>query len=187
MQDKNIIKILKNDGIGIMPTDTIYGIVGSAYSRKAVERIYKIKKRDSHKPFIILISSIKDLENFGIHKIDSFFEEKWPKKTSVILKHTNKKSSQKFKYLNRDADNLAFRLPDNKFILNILKKTGPVVATSVNPQGLMQAQNMKQAKEYFMNEVDFFLSGGKWNANPSNLIEIQKNGEIKVLRGILNK
>ena len=43
-KQKEIIKILKNGGIGVIPTDTIYGLVGSAFSKIAVERIYKIKK-----------------------------------------------------------------------------------------------------------------------------------------------
>ena len=57
-----IIKILKSGGIGVMPTDTLYGLVGSAFSKKAINRIYKIKNRDKKKKMIVLISSIKDLE-----------------------------------------------------------------------------------------------------------------------------
>ena len=53
---QDIIKILKNGGVGIMPTDTLYGLVGSAYSKKAVNRIYKLKKRKKSKKLIVLIS-----------------------------------------------------------------------------------------------------------------------------------
>lgn len=63
---KNIIKILKSSGVGVMPTDTIYGLVGRAEDKKAVERIYKIKRRNKKKPFIILISNIQDLKKFGV-------------------------------------------------------------------------------------------------------------------------
>ena len=49
-----------------MPTDTIYGLVGSAHSKKAIKRIYEIKKRDKKKKLIVLISSINDLKKFGI-------------------------------------------------------------------------------------------------------------------------
>ena len=45
-KEKIIIKILKNGGVGVMPTDTLYGLVGSAFSKQAIERIYKIKNRD---------------------------------------------------------------------------------------------------------------------------------------------
>ena len=63
--EKNI-KIIHNGGIGVFPTDTLYGIVGSAFSKTAVERIYKVKGRHKQKPFIILISSINDIKKFGI-------------------------------------------------------------------------------------------------------------------------
>jgi len=44
MKEEEIIKILKNDGVGVMPTDTLYGLVGSAFSKRAIDRIYKLKK-----------------------------------------------------------------------------------------------------------------------------------------------
>ena len=64
-----IIELLKNNKIGVLPTDTIYGLVGSALSIKTVERIYKVRQRDPQKPMIILISDRQDLEKFDI-KID---------------------------------------------------------------------------------------------------------------------
>ncbi|MFA6524143.1 MAG: Sua5/YciO/YrdC/YwlC family protein [Candidatus Paceibacterota bacterium] len=197
MEDKEneIIKILKNDGIGIMPTDTLYGLVGSAFSRKAINRIYKIKNRDKKKKMIVLISSIKDLEKFGISNRliranRRMLEKVWSGKVSVIL------------------NNIAFRLPAKKSLVEILKKTGPLVAPSANPEGLKPAENIKQAKEYFGpvrsrspkgdrntrmlareasngigNNVDFYLSGGTLKSKPSTLIKINKKGEIEVLRG----
>jgi len=73
MQKNNLHQIILNDGIGILPTDTLYGISGRALSVNVVERIKKIKKR-SGKPFIILVSSINDLEKFGIKPDDYVFE-----------------------------------------------------------------------------------------------------------------
>ena len=55
-------KILKNNGVAIIPTDTLYGLVASTDSKKAVEKIYKIKERDKSKALIVLIHSLKDLE-----------------------------------------------------------------------------------------------------------------------------
>src|SRR3972149_1783893 len=59
--------------VGVLPTDTLYGLVGSALSKKAVERIYKLKKRNSRKPRIILIASLKDLNLFGA-RIDTAYK-----------------------------------------------------------------------------------------------------------------
>ena len=184
MIDKKIIKILQNDGVGILPTDTLYGIVASAYSKKAVERIYKIKGRDENKPFIILISSINDLEKFEIqhpYKLEfvRMLEKFWPGKVSVIL------PCSKYKYLHRGENAIAFRLPNKKALIALLKKTGPLVAPSANQQGLMPASNIKEAKKYFGDKVNFYVAGGTLKSKPSTLIKINKNGEIQVLRGTL--
>ncbi len=64
--NKNLVKILKENSIVVMPTDTLYGIVGRATSLDVVNRIYSIRKRDSRKPFIILIGDIDELKNFSI-------------------------------------------------------------------------------------------------------------------------
>ena len=165
-----IIKILKSGGIGVMPTDTLYGLVGSAFSKKAINRIYKIKNRDKKKKMIVLISSIKDLEKFGIQHTNKLefvgmLEKFWPGKVSIILNNT------------------AFRLPAKKSLVEILKKTGPLVAPSANPESLEPAENIKKAKEYFGGNVDFYLSGGTLKSKPSTLIKINKKGEIEVLRG----
>ena len=63
---KKAAEYLKNDNIGIIPTDTIYGISCLASSQENVEKIYEIKQRDYDKPFIVLISDIKDLQEFNI-------------------------------------------------------------------------------------------------------------------------
>ncbi len=167
---KKIIRILKKGGVGVMPTDTIYGLVGSAYSQVAIDKIYKIKKRNKKKKLIVLISSLKDLEKFKV-KVDSntkkILNNFWPGKVSIIL------------------NDIAFRLPNKKSLIEILKKTGPLVAPSANPERLKPALNITQAKEYFGNNVDFYLSGGTSKTHSSTLIRINKKGEVEVLRGIL--
>ena len=65
--DKNLHKTLKEGGVVVMPTDTLYGIVGKAENEKTVNRIYEIRKRAPSKPCIILISDIKDLGKFSIN------------------------------------------------------------------------------------------------------------------------
>lgn len=153
--------------IGIIPTDTIYGLVGPALSKKEVERIYKVKKRGTKKPFIILISSIKDLELFKI-KIDkdaeNILKKLWPGKVSVILPCPYKK----FEYLHRGTKNLAFRLPRKKQLIKFIRKYGPLVAPSANPEGLPPANSIREAKEYFGDRIDFYISGSI-NDKPSTI------------------
>lgn len=170
MQTQKIIP-MKPDSVAIYPTDTIYGILGSALSKRVVARIYKIKGRDENKPFIILISKIKDLKLFGINiskEQKGYLENIWPNKVSVILPC----KSNKFKYLHRGTNSLAFRLPKKESLRKLLEKTGPLVAPSANPQGLPPAKTITEAKKYFGNSVDVYVSGGRMEGKPSRLISL---------------
>lgn len=177
---QNITAYIKKDGIGVIPTDTLYGIVGSAFSKKAVKRIYEVRKREKSKPFIVLISSINDLEKFGIKNFQSLVLNKiWVKRSgsiSVILSCPSKK----FEYLHRGTKSIAFRLPQNKELQNLLKKTGPLVAPSANISGQPPAMTILQAKKYFGNQVDFYITG-KTKKKASRIISLI-SGEPIIIR-----
>jgi len=178
--NKLIQNILLKGGVGVLGTDTIYGLVGSALEKKTVERIYQLRKRNSKKPMIILVSSVRDLELFdtGLDaKTKKFLRKIWPGKVSVILPCKN----NKFSYLHRGKKSLAFRIPKKDKLLKLIKKTGPLVAPSANWEGFAPASMIKQAQKYFANKADFYLDEGRLKSKPSTLIEIKK-GKIKVKR-----
>ncbi|MDP1845556.1 MAG: L-threonylcarbamoyladenylate synthase [Candidatus Moranbacteria bacterium] len=170
----NISKLIRCNKIGVIPTDTIYGIVASAWSKKAVARAYKIMGRDPKKPFIILISSIEDLALFKV-KIDNatknILKKLWPGKISVVLPIPFKR----FQYLHRGTKTLAFRVPKKPSLIKILKYSGPLISTSANPQGLKPAATITEAKKYFADEIDFYINNGKMPLFPSTLVEIKHN------------
>ncbi|MEK7086781.1 MAG: L-threonylcarbamoyladenylate synthase [Patescibacteria group bacterium] len=177
---KSVVEILKNNGVGVIPTDTIYGLVGSALSRKTVTRIYELRERNPGKPMIILVASIEDIRQFGIRvnrRVSKILDELWPGKVSVILP----RKSKKFSYLHRNKNSLAFRLPQKRNLIEILEKTGPLVAPSANLEGKSPAKTITEAKKYFGDRADFYLNGGKLISAPSTLVKI-KNGEISVKR-----
>lgn len=189
------VKILKNGGIGVIPTDTIYGIVCSALSKKAVERVYRLRKRNPRKPVIVLISSINDLKKFGIapdaisHKQLAKF---WPGPVSIALQITDSLATQdlakrdkrqmaKLKYLHCGKRAIAFRMPQKAALRRFLKKTGPLIAPSANFEGKPTAKTIEEAQKYFGEEIDFYIDGGKLKSEPSTLISV-KNGKIRVIR-----
>ncbi|MCS7123011.1 MAG: Sua5/YciO/YrdC/YwlC family protein [Candidatus Aenigmarchaeota archaeon] len=171
---KKLALLLKEGVIAVMPTDTIYGICGSALNKLTVEKIYKIRKRSPNKPMIILISRLKDLKVFGINPTRreiNFLKKVWPGKISVILNIKNKNSINKFKYLHRGTNSLAFRLPKPKWLRNVLKISGPIVAPSANWESYTPAKNIKEAKKYFGKKVVYY-NGGNRIGEPSILIRI---------------
>jgi len=186
IKDLKLAVAIKNGAVGVLPTDTLYGIVGQAESKKAVEKIYNLKERNSQKPFIILIGAFLDLQKFEIRldeKTKKFLDQIWPGKVSVILPC----ESKKFEYLHRGKKSLAFRLPAAKNLIKLLQKTGPLVAPSANPEGQKPAETIKEVKKYFGEEVDFYVAGGRLKGVPSTMVEIKK-GKIDLIReGKLSK
>lgn len=175
-------KVLIKDGVGILPTDTLYGLVGSTFSKKAINKIYKIKERDKSKPLIVLITSFKDLDLFGVKVGDKpakFLEKIWPGKISVILPCLLKK----FEYIHRGTNSIAFRMIglDNKNLFNLIKKVGPIVAPSANKESLPPAETIKEAKDYFGQEIDFYVDDGIRKSKSSTLLKLKDN-KIEILR-----
>ncbi len=171
--------LLKEGAIGIIPTDTIYGICTSALKKDSVEKVYSLRKRNLKKPMIILISSLEDLKIFKIRlskKQKEIIRKIWPAKISIIFPCPYRE----FEYLHRGTKGLAFRLPKSKWLLEILKISGPLVAPSANFEGETPAKTIKEAKKYFGNKV-FYLDKGKLEGKSSTLIRFI-NDKIEILR-----
>ena len=179
--EKTIAPILIAGGVGVIPTDTLYGLVGSALKKETVERIYELRKRDLKKPMIILISSIDDLKSFGVSlnvSQEKVLKKIWPGKVSVVLPC----DERKLQYLHRGEKTLAFRFPADENILSLIELVGPLVAPSANLAGEKAAETYNQAKKYFDEKIDFYVDSGKLSSQPSTLLTLGNKGEISVLR-----
>jgi len=175
-----ILTILAQGGVGVMPTDTIYGLIGSAFSEKAVERIYKLKGRDTKKPFIILINSVQDLEKFFIFpnmSTKKVLAKVWPGKVTVILPCDR----NELLYLHRGVGSFAFRVPDKVDLREIIRISGPLVAPSANVEGQLPAESVEQARKSFGDMVNFYQDGGLCQSLPSTIISFS-NGVCKIVR-----
>ena len=122
--------------------------------------------KDNYIFLSIETKQLKRLEKFKIklgEKDKGILNKIWPGPISVAL-----------------SSKLSFRLPKNKFLNNLIRKTGPLIAPSANPEGLAPAQNIAEAKNYFSDKMDFYLSAGKkLSGQASTLIKL-KNGKIEI-------
>ncbi len=203
--NENLVKTLQGNGVVVMPTDTLYGIVGKAENKETVERIYELRKRSPDKPCIILIGNINDLGKFGV-VLTSGQEEKIKKikePTSFVLDC----EGEKFEYLHRGTKTLAFRIPAPKELQNLLKQTGPLVAPSANMEAMPPSTNITEARKYFgeevdlvrnrppehesatvtsgrpvSNGVDLYIDGGEIVGKASRVIKLQKDSSVSILR-----
>lgn len=177
---KNISLNIKGGEIAVIPTDTIYGIVGSAKNPEVVEKIYRLRKRAKDKPMIILISSANQIINLGIKLTKTqleIFKKIWPDKISIIIDAPDKN----LHYLHRGKNSLAFRLPDHEFLINLLKQTGPMVAPSANFEGEKPSENIADAKKYFKDAVSIYIDAGTLKSKPST-VAVLNDSKLTLLR-----
>lgn len=178
--EKEIISVIKNGGIVILPTDTIYGITCSALLPKSVEKIYRLRRRNLKKPCIILITGMQQLKLFNIKlapQTQKLLKSLWPNPVSVVLPT----SGDKLKYLHRGTNTLAFRMPKKPSLQKLLKQTGPLIAPSANCEGEVPSQTVTEAKKYFGTDVDLYVDGGNLPIQPSTVVKITGNS-LEVLR-----
>ncbi|MBI4250239.1 threonylcarbamoyl-AMP synthase [Candidatus Uhrbacteria bacterium] len=175
-----VASLLRKGKIGVMPTDTLYGLVGSALLPEVVDRVYRVRKRNRKKPMIVLIASKDDLAHFGIilnSRQAKLLKQVWPGPHSIILPCCSKK----YHYLHRGKKSLAFRVPADEELRRFLQKTGPLVAPSANPEGRDPARTIRQARAYFGESIDFYIRGYVRD-KPSEIIEISNSGTISKVR-----
>ncbi len=171
----------------VTKTDTIYGILARALEKESVEKIYEIKGRDENKPFVIIIPNKDSLRDFGVDvkqegTKDLLFQS-WPGAVTIIFDISDSSKIKELKYLHRGSASLAFRVPKDQFLINLLNETGPLVAPSANPQGKTPAINIKEAERYFGDKIDIYHNRGEvLNNTPSKIIKINKDGQINVIR-----
>jgi len=178
-------QIIKQGGIAIFPTDTVYGIGCDPYNINSVKKIYDIKSRDKSKPFPVLAYSrevaeqIAYFDKFTRKIVDKF----WPGPLTVIVKITDDKLKESLNLYNK----IAIRVPDHKCILELLKKCDFIVGTSANVSGNTSFTNSEECFKNIDN-YDIFVDGGTITSKgESTIIEIE-NGDIKIIRiGSLSK
>jgi L-threonylcarbamoyladenylate synthase len=168
-----------NEGaIGVIPTDTVYGVVARAADPKAVARLYELKKRDN-KPGTLIAASLEQLEELGLkHRYLKAVEQYWPGAVSVIIPAAD----PNLKYLHQGKMSLAVRIPDDKKLQQLLKDNGPLLTSSANQPDQPPANTITEAKKYFGDQVDFYVDGGDLSGRqPSTVIRIIDDA-VEVLR-----
>ncbi len=178
----DLVSCLKNGGVAILPTDTVYGFSGIVDLKgkkafKTDDRIRNIKGRSESKPLIQLISSPLDASKFTDAVIPGYILDKWPGPLTVIVPVKNDSPY---------ADSIptvALRCPGDSWLRSVIKDCGaPIYSTSVNRSGEPVIDEIDGIIKEFSSEVDFIVSDGdKKNALPSTLVSIT-DGNVKVLR-----
>lgn len=169
---------LKSGAVGVIPTDTIYGLAAMAADQPAVERLYQLKKRDS-KPGTLIAADIKQLEELGLkHRYLKAVEDFWPGAVSVIIPC----GDPALAYLHRGKMSLAVRIPADEKLRKLLNQTGPLLTSSANQPGEPPADDIPAARQYFGDKADFYTDGGDLSKRQASTIIRIVDDAIEVLR-----
>lgn len=176
--------LLKAGSIGVIPTDTVYGVVARASDEAAVARLYALKNREG-KPGTVIAASIDQLVELGFkRRYLTAVEQYWPGAISVIIPCADPHLA----YLHQGRQSVAVRIPEHVALLGLLQKTGPLATSSANKPGEPPAQSIEEARSYFGDGIDFYVDGGDHtNHQPSTIIrivddaiEIVREGAVKI-------
>ncbi len=193
-----IVDYLKHDKVIVYPTDTIYGLGCLATNKRAVNKIFKIKKRSKNKPLLILVSSLAMLKKYCYvsQKQIEYLRKIWftPAKArpvSVILRSKEVLPKE----VSGGMGSLAVRLPSpcaqgldlpiNKFLITMIKRIKfPVISTSLNISKRKNFVNIEDIDQYFKStKPDLIINAGKLKRNkPSKIVDLKDINNIKVLR-----
>jgi len=177
-----ITKAVIKGRIIICPTDTVYGLICSALDKKAVNNVFKIKKRPKNKYLPIFVKDIKQVKK--IAEVDKsqekFLKKIWPGKVTVILKR------KKAKIYGVSKNTIALRIPKYEFLNEILKKTNiPLVGTSANISGNPPSTKIKEVLKQFEDKEilpDLIIDVGNLKKSKSSTIIDSTKKKIKIIR-----
>lgn len=176
--DVKLVNLLLRGGIGVLPTDTVYGLVACVKNHGAIERMYRLKQR-ARQPGTIIAADIEQLESIGFRPDELQAVKKvWPGAVSVSLSSENVPA-----YVGTKGERTSVRIPDHDNLMRLLIRTGPLMTTSANHPGEPTAVTMADAQRYFGDLVDFYVEGGDLSGRlPSTIVMFDDSGNPEVIR-----
>ena len=183
---KKAKKILDKSDCVAIPTETVYGLAGNAYSDKACIKIFKLKKRPKNNPLIVHYYNHKNLKkdcvfNYNFIKLYKRF---CPGPITFVL--DLKKSSKISKFANNYKKTLAIRFPKHPMTRNLLKKLSyPLAAPSANLSSKVSAVNSNDVRDDFGKKIKYILNGGKSSIGlESTIVDLRKKPKVLRLGGL---
>jgi len=171
--------ILRDGGLVIIPTETVYGIAANSLNKKTIERLAEIKQRPEAKPFSLHIADKEEIEKFASQipvsaykLIDKF----WPGPLTIILK-------------TKDNGTIGIRMPDNQVALEIISRSGvPVVCPSANLSGKNPPLNFQDALKDLDGLVDFAIDAGATKLGlESSVVDLTVEPFVVLREGAIKK
>ena len=176
------VSVLQNGGIVAFPTETYYGLAIDPDCESAVAKLFEVKQRQAHKPLLLLIDSIEQLNElvseipFPYHDL---IKKYWPGPLTLIFPARDTLS----KLLTGNSGTVGARISPHPIARELVRKMGkPITATSANLSGRESARSALEVLQMFKDKIDYILDGGETAAGLCSTVCGLKNGVLTVLR-----
>jgi len=179
---KPAAQILKRGGVIVYPTETVYGLGANIFHQKAVQKIYRVKRRDPHKPISAMIASIEDVDEFCTDVHDyarSLMHKYWPGPLTLILKA----SENLPRYMTSGEHKIGLRFPDHPITKALMvHHCQPITSTSANLANGIPPVNVQELNINIASKVDLIVDVGSCSVQiPSTVLDCSGN-EPKLIR-----
>ena len=174
--------IIRQGGIVVFPTRNLYGLAVDAFNPNAIDRIYKIKKRPSSKPLLVLIKNKTELTKL-VPKVPPaaarLMDHFWPGKLTIILEAIDTLP----KNLTSGTGKIGVRLPDHPVTLSLVSKLeNPITGTSANISGKPGCSRISDLAASLVRKTDYVLDAGELEKGiGSTVVEVTEAG-VEMLR-----
>ena len=179
--DKSIANLKKGNVIGL-PTETVYGLGGNAYSKKAVQKIYNLKKRPKKNPLIVHYLNHKDADKDVIFNRDFYklYKKFCPGPITFVLKKKDKSKIQSS--ATAKLNTVAIRFPNHRTTRSILKKLNfPLAMPSANLSSGISPVNALDVSDEFKKKIKIIINSGESKIGIESTV-ISLVGKPKILR-----
>lgn len=174
-----LVKILKNDGVISVPTDTVYGVCARISSQEAHDKLVAVKNRPDEKSFPVMCSNIKQIESIAVvdENAEKIIKAFMPGPITLVLK----KNKNLPDYVTNGKDTIAVRMATSDLLKEIIEKVeSPLFMTSANKSGKPTCNNLDEI-EKDCSLLDGMLDGKIKYGEGSTIVDCTSN-EIKILR-----
>ena len=163
------VEVLRDGGLIIYPTDTVYGIGSNAMNAEAVLKIFKVKRRPPNQSLPVAISSIEMAENIAyVTKVAKKLMEKfWPGALTIILRSKGVLPPE----VTARENSVGIRIPNHEVPLAIIRRAGfPLISTSANIHGMPSPITADEAAKQFGQDVNIVLDAGVTKLHVSSTV-----------------
>jgi len=176
---KNTLTVLEKGGIIMHATETCYGFACDAFNKKAIKRLYTLKKMNAKKPSSIMVTDLKTAQKYGkFNNLALKLARKyWPGPLTIIVQ----RRASLPKFLNPSAKTIGIRCPNNELTQKILKAYNhPIITTSANLSGEKEIYSVRALSKKI--KPDLIIDSGTIpHRKPSTIVSTEKN-KIEILR-----